>query len=401
MLKKSLLCAAALLFLPNATAAAQGALPGWTIARSGETSAVYTRDGSDSDLLLVFDLDAEIDITLVNAEEAMSLLTQSGECGAFGPVRSDRTNGVFRAETSASAGPACAAIVAATPKDHGVMIVGKSISATGNLTFVRSGADQLLAARTGKAIATTQPSTSAKAAPIRTAQSTTQIDAALKSAVATVPKDRIPVLVETHGTPSYSGWPPSYVYTVSTHLYFANGFMTTCADWDPGVFAPTPQSLGKAKDDCTVARWRRGKGGVEIELEPGKWSASESAGDGIVRFKAGERLDIAFGNIGATGFNSPGGVNVGTISGSDLTLTRQGDIAIGDWSTTVVSGANVGGGSSRESGPLVGRYWIDGHVIAVADQNGQISRGFIAGVKEGSALGHVYLNGTHYWNSDD
>jgi Na+-transporting NADH:ubiquinone oxidoreductase subunit NqrA len=111
---------------------------------------------------------------------------------------------------------------------------------------------------------------------------------------------------------------------------------------------------------------------------------------------------VAFGNVGGAGFGGPGAaVSVNTVSGSDLRMTRDGEIAVGDWSTTVLSGANVGGGSSQQSQPLIGRYHLDGHLIAIQRRDGTITRGFIAGVNEKGALGHVYLNGRHFWNRND
>ncbi len=228
------------------------------------------------------------------------------------------------------------------------------------------------------------------------------IEAKLKKAVAEVPAANRPVTAVSKATQGFSGWPPMPTYTVGARLLFANGIATDCSDWDPGRYAPTQASVGTL-ESCDVMAWRRQDGAVQLQSSDGSWSGSDIA-EGIFPFKLGERLDIAFGNISATGFNfGPGSIATSQISGSDLRMTIDGQIAGGNWSTTNISGANVTGYSANEDKPNIGYYYIDGYVIAIMDADGNIRRGFIGGVggDKGKRIGHIYLNGTQYSDQDD
>jgi hypothetical protein len=231
-----------------------------------------------------------------------------------------------------------------------------------------------------------------------------EFESQLKQAIAAIPAQNRPVGAVTYGTGSYSGWPASYTYTVTTRMLFGNGLSSTCSDWDPGQFSPRRGQPPFATDDCSLIAWRKAAGAVEFQSDDRSWSSADIA-EGVFGFKPGERIDIEFGNVGGIGFNfgTPGGVAASTLSGGTLRMTRDGWIAVGDWSTTVISGSNIGGGSSRTSGPKVGRYYLDGHIIAIIDDRGEITRGFIAAVAgdKGTRIGHVYLNGRHYWDQSD
>ena len=392
-------------------AIAQGPPAGWYVLKSSATAMAYGREGSESDLLLEFDLGASTPTTATTAQEFVSQLTARRECGAFGPVTPDAARrAVFRAETSPHARPACTVVLAARPRGGTVGIVGKSIAPAGSLAAPRAGAERLLALRTGRPgpslpppIAPSSPGRiETAAAPESKETPLPASDAALRSALAAVPKANRPVHVVVHGEGVSAGWPPSYTYTVTTHLYFANGYMTRCADWDPGLLSPTPESLGRAYPECGLARWRNTGASVQVQSDDGTWTAVDVTDGSVRRFRPAERLDVTFGNVGGAGFGGPGAAtNVATVFGSDLRMTRRGDIAAGEWSTTVLSGADVGGGSARQSQPLVGQYHLDGHLIAIQRPDGTITRGFIAGVNEDGALRHVYLNGKHFWNRSE
>lgn len=247
----------------------------------------------------------------------------------------------------------------------------------------------------------------ARPAPVdqRAASNAGDADARLKQAVAAIPAANRPVAAVSHGTSSYSGWPPSYVYRVTARMLFGNGLASTCADWDPGQFAPTRGQAPFAEDGCDLIPWRKTTGTPQFQSEDGSWSSADSA-EGLFGFKPGERIDVDFGNVGGIGFDfggGAGGISTSTLSGGTLRMTADGRIAVGDWSTTVISGSRVGGGSSRSSGPRVGRYYLDGHIIAIIDENGDITRGFIAALAGdgGRRIGHIYLNGRHYWDRSD
>lgn len=223
-------------------------------------------------------------------------------------------------------------------------------------------------------------------------------DAALKAYVAAIPASRRPIKVATRGTSGFSGYPAAATYSIRVYLFFANGYATNCSDWDPAKFDPTPASLGSARSDCTIYKWRQGKGGLEIEWNPGDWGGGEFADD-VIRFRPGERINIAFGNIGS--MSVAGSINTGTMSGGDLSMRNDGQFASGDWSTTTISGQSVAGYAAQQSGPVVGRYHLDGNIIAVDAGAGRVGAGFITGVRVNGQLKHIYLNGTHFWDRDD
>ncbi len=395
-----------LVFLALVTrpAIAEAPPPGWYLMKSQASGAIFGRDGSDSDLLLELDFGGSISATETSARELAALLTETGECGAFGAVKADPSDGmVLRAETTQSARPSCNLIIAERANAGALVIVGKTISAVGSLEGPRAGAESLLALRTGRKPSPPPVVTAGGKIPASPSDDgSSALDGALKTAMSAVPKGNVPVRILLHGEGSFIGWPASYVYTVTTHLYFANGYMTRCADWDPGLLSPTPESLGRLYPECGLARWRKTGTSLEVQDEEGLWSAVDTSGDSIRRFSPGERVDVNFGNVGGAGFGGAGAVvSVNTLFGEYLLMTSDGQIAVGEWSTTVLSGATIGGGGSGQSRPIGGRYYLDGHLIAIAEPDGAVTRGFIVGVNENGVLGHIYLNGRQFWNRDD
>jgi hypothetical protein len=226
-------------------------------------------------------------------------------------------------------------------------------------------------------------------------------EAALKKAAMEIPVSNKPVKIVSKGNATTVGWPPAYVYQVTAYNLFKNGLASSCSSWDPGS-GPIPNVKGPFNDgNCDLIPWRQNKDNIEFQSSDGTWSGYEIA-DGVYGFKPGERIDVSFGNISGMGFNL-GGMSTSTISSSDLRMTADGNIATGSWSTTNISGSNVAGGTSRESGALIGRYYLDGNIIVIQDRNGQIHRGFIGGVggPNGKKLDHIHLNGTLYSSDDD
>jgi hypothetical protein len=239
------------------------------------------------------------------------------------------------------------------------------------------------------------PPTPVKAVPPAPAQS----PATLVAALAAVPKSSRPEFIEFYST--HSGMS----FSTAKRMFFPTGYMTTCTDWDPAVLSPTPASLGKAMPDCDLYRWRRADGRVEFEYSPGDWDEVTSDDPTILKLPPGKTFDLAWGNVRSFGFNTgaagSGAVQTGTMSGDELQMTSAGEIAVGSWTTTNISGAGIGGGSSSETGPVRGRYQIDGNIIAISDASGRISRGFIIAVGSGGKVSGLYLNGTHYYDRSE
>ena len=79
-------------------------------------------------------------------------------------------------------------------------------------------------------------------------------------------------------------------------------------------------------------------------------------------------------------------------------MTQDGTIALGNWTSVIVSGSNVGGGANSQ-GAIDGQYYLDGYLIAIASPDGSLRRGFIAGDREESGF-YIYLNGDQYWSRE-
>lgn len=193
-----------------------------------------------------------------------------------------------------------------------------------------------------------------------------------------VPASQRPIAAKAGLVGQLQGFPAQYVMVMEISYKFPNGNWVSCGSFDPREYAPTPESVGR-KRFCDV-------------------SAEEPDGDFKAGFKKGERLDLSLGNVGGVEF--PG---ASMISSSSLRMTRDGRIAIGKSGGFMAkdSGSGVGGG--RRSIPLQGTYELDGHLLKVTNDDGEVFVGFItrgAGAKSGK-LEHVYVNGEHFWNRDD
>ncbi|MFC4290964.1 hypothetical protein ACFOWX_00860 [Sphingorhabdus arenilitoris] len=219
-------------------------------------------------------------------------------------------------------------------------------------------------------------------------------DAQLAAYLARVPVSRRPVAVATRSSGVYGN------FSIAVYLFFANGYAANCSDWDPVILEPTPESLGRAREDCDVKRWRKtSDGALQVIASDGTWDGSGFADD-VTKFRKGERLDASFGNIQSFGI-SGAAFSSGTISGGDLAFRSDGQFASGRWRTTNFAGADIVANNSEERAPRIGRYYLDGHLIAVSAADGSISAMFVTGIRKGDIVSHIYLGGTHYWQSDD
>lgn len=68
-------------------------------------------------------------------------------------------------------------------------------------------------------------------------------------------------------------------------------------------------------------------------------------------------------------------VAVNTLSSGQSRITAAGQIAVCRWTSVVVSSSQVGGGTTNRRGPAIGSYYVDGNLIAIADQKDGIRRG--------------------------
>lgn len=213
----------------------------------------------------------------------------------------------------------------------------------------------------------------------------------LKRALDVVPRANRPARIVLRSVMRFNG---ALAYpSFEPWMLFANGWSTACTDWDAATIAPTPQALAPFK--CKMLRWRKAGAGHAFETEPGKWE--DEGPSNLTQFTPGQRIDVDL--VNKSGFGSPigaPGLAVSSLNSGQLQMSSDGRIAVGSLTSVVVSGASVGGGSTRRRGPAVGSYHLDGHMIAIADAQGGIRRGFIAEDK-GKGGPYVYLNGDLFW----
>jgi hypothetical protein len=223
----------------------------------------------------------------------------------------------------------------------------------------------------------------------------------LQAALAAVPKANRPIALVSRTATSMSGM---FVYTVYRHwMIFANGYATDshCYDWDPAVQSPTPASLSGKPHECHVVRWRKAGARYLFDDDDNGTFKGRDAEAFLQPFKPGERIAVALENVSGSGSGPaiPGMVSVNSITSGELKMTTAGEISVGSWTSVVVSGDGIGGGANNGRGPAIGRYLLDGFLIAIATKEGGVTRGFIGQVYE-SGKRYIYLNGTQYWEPD-
>ena len=204
--------------------------------------------------------------------------------------------------------------------------------------------------------------------------STASNPASLADANAQIPAANRPQSARVVLKDKWVGFPAVLVSEASAEMYFANGYATSCAKWNPLTQSPTPASAGRIKR-CDVKR-------------------GTNDGRPARKFRAGETLDITFGRIGGASFS-----DTATLSGKKLRMTSDGRIQIGEF--TSFSSSRAAGGNRKIS--LTGRYYLNGHTITIRDARGRIYHGFIAASSNSgsSQIDHIFINGEHYWNRDD
>ena len=215
----------------------------------------------------------------------------------------------------------------------------------------------------------------------------------LPSALEAVPPEHRPIAVVSRSSTSFMGGMP--IPSFSQWMVFANGYATDCYEWDPATTAPTPSTL---PSECEVVSWRKAGNLYQFQDDDGTWEEPEDYGV-LLDFQPGETINVDLVRKSGAGSPEVNGISVGSISSGVLQMTPDSTITLGNWTSVVVSGSNVGGGSTRSEGPVTGRYYLDGYLIAIAGEDGIIRRGFIAGDRESSGF-YIYLNGDLYWERE-
>jgi hypothetical protein len=202
-------------------------------------------------------------------------------------------------------------------------------------------------------------------------------DTLLKAAIDAVPLANRPI-----GTAFRSAWDSvsmSMAYT--PWVLFQNGIAADadCPHWNPRGARPGT--------GCETTSWRR-VGPDKIQF--GGDDDPISAG-GFYGFTPGQRMTA---NMSRTGGGGVSGAN--TVNGGTLRLTASGTIAVGRWNGVALSGSNYSGYSGN-GGTIRGRYFLSGFLIAIQDEGGRTSLGFIAGKRE-TGGNYLFLNGKQYWD---
>lgn len=209
----------------------------------------------------------------------------------------------------------------------------------------------------------------------------------LQAAVAAIPANNRPIAminVSQWDSVAMSMMPKPYIL-------FANGYaVDECDPWDFTQMAPTPQALRSIGSDCTVKRWQKIGNSYRLQDSDGDWSEPGEAGY-IRGFKAGERINVNHSNRGGAG-----GYGSSSTWGAGLRMTTDGQFASSQWSGVAISTTGASGYSANRGGTS-GTYYLDGFIIAVQDESGQISLGTI-GRKVESGGTYIYLNGDMMWD---
>lgn len=218
-------------------------------------------------------------------------------------------------------------------------------------------------------------------------------DGALQAAMASIPAANRPidmVLISEWDSVAMS-------MAYKPRIIFANGYaVDDCAGWDMAKIAPTPSALKAIGSDCLVERWKKIGSDYVFQDNDGDWSEPSTSGTEIKGFRNGQRVDVDKSYVGGGGQLQliPGGSSFSHANSGTLNLTTAGAVTIGNWFSNSIYTRNVQTtGSNAKS--VVGRYYLDGYLIAVQAADGSISFGTI-GQKQEDKL-YIYMNGELYW----
>ncbi len=204
----------------------------------------------------------------------------------------------------------------------------------------------------------------------------------LKAALDAIPRANRPI-----GMAFRSEW-DSVAMSMSffPYLLFAGNIALEgdCPTWNPMLSVAQSRPSG-----CEVVRWTQRGDMIRFDDDD-----PISAG-GFFGFKPGERLNIRMSRQGGGSVGGGFGAT-SVVSSGEIILTAAGKIDVGSWTGTSTQGSNFIA-SSNGGRRMSGQYLLDGYLIAIMDNSGNISIGSIAGKIEGRDK-YIFLNGEQYWN---
>lgn len=171
------------------------------------------------------------------------------------------------------------------------------------------------------------------------------------------------------------GFPAMLTLTMEMVLQFPDGTQLGCSDWVPDGSV----SLAKLvrQKDCAI------KGNKLSER--------------IYGFKPGHRMNLNFGRLGGFSIDGLEG-SAGSLSGGDLMMNTDGQIALKGWNVgRLSSAAATARATSISKSGLVGEYYLNGYTITIVTTQGEVVHGLIGYSPDSNRrISTLFLNGKWY-----
>jgi hypothetical protein len=167
-----------------------------------------------------------------------------------------------------------------------------------------------------------------------------------------------------------------------------------CKTWNYN-FTPALSTISKAAIGCLYAQWRKVGDAIKFDSDDPVDHGAENSPSRFAGFTAGQRIAISVqqqsGGSVSGGFNS----STSVVSSGELRMSMTGQISVGSWTGVSTQGSNFSA-YSNGSRAMRGTYYLDGFLIAIQDEAGRPSLGFIARKTEGRDR-FMIVNGDLYW----
>lgn len=370
-------------------AAAQAPAPaGWTVSSNADGLIGLTHPTGEAVLF------ERLGVAPDNVEGLLAELAAATPClGLAGARAVTVPGGAGQMRDAVEGGIACR------------LIWGKQADGRFALSLSLEAADGALGARTLQGsrmagyvappagAARTTPGGTQAPKPLARSAGTAPDDAALKAALAKVPAQSRPVDVVLQTGWTFVG--DQMQMQLEPVLLFPNGLSTHCPEWDPLRVAATVEAFAQAGLECDLLPWRRKGAEYQIQDTDGEWGeplpGAENKGA-----KPGRRVSLtlqSLNRISTLGnWGSPGLL---VINEGSLSMTTDGVIQMGS-SRFTWRNADT---ESRTDAPLIGRYYLDGFLIAIGDDQGQTTVTSFLDVKSDQDT-FVYLGDDFYFPPD-
>jgi hypothetical protein len=167
-----------------------------------------------------------------------------------------------------------------------------------------------------------------------------------------------------------------------------------CKTWNYN-FTPALGTTSKAAIGCPYAQWRKVGDSIKFDSDDPVDHGDANSPSRFAGFAPGQRIAISMhrqsGGSVSGGFNS----STSVVSSGELKMSMTGQISVGSWTGVSTQGSNFGA-YSNGSRAVRGTYYLDGFLIAIQDEAGRPSLGFIARKTEGRDR-FMIVSGDLYW----